>query len=154
MQDGISKLIYYTFNDLIKIFKNDYGYDLSYLKCSILNGNKNDSTIRSGEYIFVNHNLGFMLKNKGIVFDNFKKFFVLAIAKELGKEAIEKYWDLDRQNAFMSTINKYEESNDEYEDNLDKLSSYFALKVYSDMLPKLNQFIKKNKKGDTNEKRQ
>ena len=152
MNAGINKLIYFTFNDIIKLLKTEHNYDLSYLKCKILNNNKHDQTIRTGEYIWVNSNLGFILKNDGIVFDNYKKFFVLAIAKELGKEVIDKYWDTDKRNECLNIIAKYD-INDGYKDDIDKLSTYFSLKIYSEMLPRLNHFVKKEKKeGNPNER--
>ena len=75
-----------------------------------------------------------------------------SIAKKFGKEIINKYWDTDKKQEFMNMINTYD-SDYEYEDDLDKLSTYFSLKIYSEMLPRLNHFVKKEKKeGNPNER--
>ena len=153
LSNGITKLIYYTFNDVVKLVKSEYGFDVSYLKCSILNNNKRDFTIRAGDTIFINYNLGIILKNKyGIEFDNYKKFFVLAIAKEIGKEVMSKFVDTETKTHWLEVIDKFDElalvGPTNYENGeLEPLSDFFALKIYQIMLPKLNEFVKKYKKG-------
>lgn len=156
MSNGIVKLIYYTFNDIVKLVKTEYGYDVSYLKCNILNNNKNDLTIRAGDNIFVNYNLGIILKNKyKIEFDNLKKFFVLAIAKEIGKEVMSKFVDTETKKSWLNNIANFDElavvgPASSKDGGLDPLSDYFALKMFQEMLPKLNEFVKKYKKGEDN----
>ena len=154
MSNGIVKLIYYTFNDVVKVIKSEYGIDVSYMKCSILNNNKKDYTIRAGDTVFVNYNLGLLVKrDSGIEYDNLKKYFVLSIAKELGKEVINKFFNQDLKNRWLEIIVDYDElalvgpSNCK-DGGIEPLSDFFALTIFNSMLPKLNEFVKKYKKGD------
>ena len=154
MSNGIVKLIYYTFNDVVKVIKSEYGVDVSYMKCSILNNNKKDYTIRAGDTVFVNYNLGFLVKRDyDIEYDNLKKYFVLAIAKELGKEVINKFFSIELKNKWLESIEGFDEldvfgPSNRKDYGIEPLSTYFALTIFNSMLPKLNEFVKKYKKGD------
>ncbi len=148
---GIVKLIHFTFNDVIKLVKSEYGWDVSYLRCSILNNNKRDFTIRAGDTIFVNYNLGFILKNQyKIEFDNYKKFFAIAIAKEVGKEVVNKYFKEDDKIRWLNIISKCDNKVLEEDNKTEPLSDYIASMVYNIMLPDLNKFKKKTKKEEDN----
>ena len=137
-----SGLIYSSFNSVVKVAQKEYGWDLSYIKVFI-KPMKNTQIKLVGNTLNVNPYFTRYLKENNLEFNNLKKFFVLLIAKELGKELYERFWDNDLKIRWNNTINNFDSSYD-YESEEDKLSTFSALLIYQNLLEELNAYGKES----------
>ena len=125
-------LIYSSFLDVINTIKEEYSWDLSYIKCKVF-PMKNTQIKLTGNILSVNPYFKQYFSRNGLEFDNLKKFFVLEIAKELGKELYHRFWNVDLKKTWLDIINDDPDIPEE-----ETLTDYFSIMVYQDLLGRLN----------------
>ena len=104
---------------------------------------KNTQIKLVGNTLNVNPYFTRYLKENNLEFNNLKKFFVLLIAKELGKELYERFWNNGLKIRWNNAINNFDSNND-YESEEDKLSTFLALLIYQNLLEELNAYGKES----------
>ena len=138
----VSGVIYSAFNDIIKLIRVEYGWNLNNIKVHI-KPMKNKQIDLTDNVLSVNPYFTRYLKSNNLEFDNIKTFFVLMIAQELGKELYTHVWSKDMIDSWNTITDRFEQINPgEYDDDKDKLSTYFANLVYFKMKERLDSYGK------------
>ena len=128
----VANLIHSSFYDVVTTIKKSYGWDLSYVKCKIYP--IKDTQIKlTGNVLTVSPYFKQYFSKNHLEFDNLKKFFVLEIAKELGKELYHRFWNVDLKKTWLDIINDDPDIPEE-----ETLTDYFSIMVYQDLLRRLN----------------
>ena len=135
----IAGLIHSAYNDVIKSIKDDFGWDLGYIKCNVV-PIKGEQAKLVGNVLRVNPYFKKFLSDNNLIFDNLKKFFVLTILREICKELYNNVWDDILKKKMLKTIK--DQDKDVTEE--DTLLDYFSILVYSTMLGRLNQYGKEH----------
>ena len=141
----ISGLIYNTFNDVIKVIKKEFGWCLNYIKVYIRPMHEKQIEL-TGNTLSINPYFTKYLKDNNLEFDNIKKFFVLLIAKELGKELYNRFWDKDTIDKWNKLIDRTDL--EQYDTEEDKLSTYFSILIYTEMKERLDAYGKAEQSMD------
>jgi hypothetical protein len=132
----ISGLIHSSFFDVVNIIKNEYGWDLNYIKCKV-HPMKDTQIKLVGNVLNVNPYFKQYFSRNGLEFDNLKKFFVLEISKELSYELYDRFWDNDMKKRWLNIIN-----DDPDIPEVETLTDYFGVLVYWNLLGRLNAYGK------------
>ena len=129
-------LIHSSFSDVVNTIKENYDWDLSYIKCKVLP--MKDTQIKLvGNVLRVNPYFKMYFSKNGLEFDNLKKFFVLEIVKELSKELYARFWDNDLKKDWLNII-----KDDTDVPEIETLTDYFSILVYQQLIGRLNSYGK------------
>lgn len=129
-------LIHSSFSDVVTTIKENYDWDLSYIKCKVLP--MKDTQIKLvGNVLRVNPYFKMYFSKNGLEFDNLKKFFVLEIVKELSKELYARFWDNDLKKDWLSII-----KDDTDVPEIETLTDYFSILIYQQLMGRLNSYGK------------
>lgn len=135
----VSGLIYSSFNDVVKLIKSEYGWYLNYIKVYI-RPMKDKQIELKDDVLSINPYFTKYLKDNNLEFDNLKKYFILNIAKELGKEIYKKFITKEILDDWNQFIDEYD--NTEYESEEDKISTYFSILIYDKLKGRLDSYGK------------
>ena len=129
-------LIHSSFSDVVNTIKENYDWDLSYIKCKVLP--MKDTQIKLvGNVLRVNPYFKMYFSKNGLEFDNLKKFFVLEIVKELSKELYARFWDNDLKKDWLHII-----KDDTDVPEIETLTDYFSILIYQQLMGRLNSYGK------------
>jgi len=129
-------LIHSSFSDVVNTIKENYDWDLSYIKCKVLP--MKDTQIKLvGNVLRVNPYFKMYFSKNGLEFDNLKKFFVLEIVKELSKELYARFWNNDLKKDWLNII-----KDDTDVPEIETLTDYFSILVYQQLIGRLNSYGK------------
>jgi len=129
-------LIHSSFSDVVNTIKENYTWDLSYIKCKVLP--MKDTQIKLvGNVLRVNPYFKMYFSKNGLEFDNLKKFFVLEIVKELSKELYARFWDNDLKKDWLNII-----KDDTDVPEIETLTDYFSILIYQQLMGRLNSYGK------------
>ena len=129
-------LIHSAFSDVVSTIKENYTWDLSYIKCKVLP--MKDTQIKLvGNVLRVNPYFKMYFSKNGLEFDNLKKFFVLEIVKELSKELYARFWDNDLKKDWLNII-----KDDTDVPEIETLTDYFSILIYQQLMGRLNSYGK------------
>lgn len=129
-------LIHSSFSDVVNTIKENYDWDLSYIKCKVLP--MKDTQIKLvGNVLRVNPYFKMYFSKNGLEFDNLKKFFVLEIVKELSKELYARFWDNDLKKDWLNII-----KDDTDVPEIETLTDYFSILIYQQLMGRLNSYGK------------
>ena len=129
-------LIHSSFSDVVNTIKENYDWDLSYIKCKVLP--MKDTQIKLvGNVLRVNPYFKMYFSKNELEFDNLKKFFVLEIVKELSKELYARFWDNDLKKDWLNII-----KDDTDVPDIETLTDYFSILIYQQLMGRLNSYGK------------
>ena len=129
-------LIHSSFSDVVNTIKENYDWDLSYIKCKVLP--MKDIQIKLvGNVLRVNPYFKMYFSKNGLEFDNLKKFFVLEIVKELSKELYARFWNNDLKKDWLNII-----KDDTDVPEIETLTDYFSILIYQQLMGRLNSYGK------------
>ena len=129
-------LIHSAFLDVVNAIKEDYKWDLSYIKCKVYP--MKDTQIKLiGNVLSVNPYFKKYFSKNDLEFDNLKKFFVIEITKALSYELYSRFWDNDLKKRWLGIIRDDPDIPEE-----ETLTDYFTLMVYDILLGRLNAYGK------------